>query len=155
MNQEEYNLIKRFARKYLFRKYHNSLLDDLTQYLALNKWKKPNYDLRFGVIDFCRLNGLTEYSSKKSKLTQQSSQLFDRYAIALEGNDVFGEIEQRLIEKGAPQNLINEAVSLLRDKDYSGALNCFRRIGYALPVKYKYQKWDNSEKIYRLGCGGR
>ena len=151
MTKEEYDLIKRFAKKYLFRKHHDSHLQDLVQYLALHKWQKPNYDLRFGVIDFCRSVGLTiERSVKRERIAHQSSQLFDRYAVAQESIDVFGEIEQRLIDKGAAQNMINEALSLLQNKDYSGATNCFKRIGYSLPVKYKYQRWTNAEKLGKL-----
>jgi hypothetical protein len=152
MTKEEYDLIRRFARKYLFRKYHNDHLSDLTQYLALHKWQKPNYDLRFGVIDFCRSVGITmERANKKAQYAQQSAQMQDRYAVADEPLDVFGEIELKLIEKGAAQNQINEVLALLKEKDYSAALDCFRRIGLNFPVKYSYQRWPNSDKMWRFG----
>jgi len=88
---------------------------------------------------------------KRERIAHQSSEMQDHYAVTSEALDVFGEIEMRLIEKGAAQNQINEVLALLKDKDYSAALDCFRRIGLNFPVKYRYQIWNNSDRMYKIG----
>jgi hypothetical protein len=90
-------------------------------------------------------------SVKKERIAHQSTQIEDKHAVNVEPLDVFGEIELKLLDKGASQNMAIEAVNLLREKDYSGAIDCFRRIGLSFPVKYKYQKWIESDRMARFG----
>ena len=152
MTQEEVHFIRCFAKRYLFKKYHNDYLDDCVQYLCIHKWQKDNYDLKYGVIDFCRYVGITETRARvKEKIMSKGVEMQDHYALEPEGLDILGTIEERLMAKNIPRSQINEVMGLLAAKDYSGASSCFRRIGLDLPVKYKYQRWDNSDRMYRFG----
>jgi hypothetical protein len=151
MTKEEYDLIRRFARKYLFRKYHSRYLCDLTQYLCMKRFENPKVDLRYAMLDFCRIESITidQHTRVGAMAVAHGGEILIEPSIP-EQFDPFGVIEEKLLEKGIEQRRINEALNLLIDKDYSGALSCFRRIGFDLPCKYKYQRWENGEKLYKL-----
>lgn len=63
---EKYKMISKWTRKNLQKDLHDRFLEDAIQYCAMGKWKNNKADLKYILIDFLRLNGLTKNRAKQS-----------------------------------------------------------------------------------------
>jgi hypothetical protein len=117
----------------------------------MKRFENPKTDLRYAMLDFFRIEGITIDKGTRvgASAIAHGGEILDEPIIS-ESFDPLGTIEERLLEIGRKE-LVIEIINLLRAQDYSGTAALFRKIGLEMPVKYPYQKWDNSVKISRLG----
>ena len=150
MTQEEISIIRNFVRKHL---HNHSLVEDCTQHICMRVFENPLTNWKWALIDFARWYGLTTKKPRLSaRVLSTSSELFDRHVISEPKDDIdlFEEIEEQLLAKGTRKELVDEAITLLKNRDYSGMGSLFRRIGYEVPVDLPWQKHPNADRYKRL-----
>lgn len=153
MTNEDVSRIYAWVRKHLFANLRNDFADDAAQYICLRYLENPKIDFRFALVDFCRLNGITSNRPKKdSSILRMSKPFIDLISPEQkEYINIFDEISERLTKMGVTPEYVREAVGLFENRDFSGVGNLFRRIGMSQKADYPSQRWENADKMYRLG----